>query len=500
MGDGPLRLALRLPDEIPEETGDSVVRVNSQIARVLRSAFEVVAPPEADLEVWAVLAPEPHAGAPRLLMCHGALGDPGHWLRSVPKLRVGDTLAAHSRTDLDLIARLGGTPFCRVELLPLFVDTSCFVPLGADRDRLRARFGLPPRVPLLLSAGRVYDEKNVHGALHLLAALHRAGARAHLAVAGDGPGAYRAYLEQLSERLAVRGFVHFVGAQGVAALNELYNAADLLVHLSLVRKENFGLVPLEAQAAGLPVLSSHWGGLRDLVRPGQTGFYARTWLVRGERRVDWAGLVEPCLDLLRDAPRRAAFGRQARAHVEAEYAPAPFRARLLALLDRWAASPPSAAALARRVALSEAAKEMVFIYALVGREHPEAEDSFAISRLLQREQHGTFAYRAIHACMATSAEPPELPEPDDRRPLYRLVDFESAAAGRRVILEPPWDRSVALGEAAAWLLAYLQEGPAALPALRDAARGNGLAEPELSLAVRELLDEGLVGVAGPPTQ
>jgi D-inositol-3-phosphate glycosyltransferase len=98
--------------------------------------------------------------------------------------------------------------------------------------------------------------------------------------------------------------VGFVGAKDQDVLPYYLAAADMVVMPSLY--ESFGMVALEAMAAGTPVIASQVGGLAHLVQDGQTG------LTVPPR--DPAALAERIDELLTDADLRLRLGRQASTH------------------------------------------------------------------------------------------------------------------------------------------------------------------------------------------
>jgi len=97
---------------------------------------------------------------------------------------------------------------------------------------------------------------------------------ARLVVVGgpSGPGG-QAEADRVEKLVAERGLtdrVTFVDPQPHHALSTWYRSADVVVVPS--RSESFGLVALEAAACGVPVVAAAVGGLRTLVRDGETGF------------------------------------------------------------------------------------------------------------------------------------------------------------------------------------------------------------------------------------
>lgn len=136
-----------------------------------------------------------------------------------------------------------------VETLELGVDTSIFFP-DAERGRAaRRRLGWPEGRQVLLYVGRLNPDKNVRRLLETFSLLHdRFPGRFHLAVIGDGM--LRGALQQLAGETGQVSWLPY--CNGAHELADIYRAADLFVHPGV--KETFGLVTLESQACGTPVV------------------------------------------------------------------------------------------------------------------------------------------------------------------------------------------------------------------------------------------------------
>ncbi|UVS82258.1 glycosyltransferase [Actinokineospora sp. UTMC 2448] len=145
-----------------------------------------------------------------------------------------------------------------VAQVPLGVDLATFTPARRDRG-LRADLAMGADA-LLVHCGRLSPEKHVERSVDTLAALHDAGVRARLVVAGDGPR--RAALERRAAGLPVT-FLGFVSDR--MAVADLLATAD--VSLAPGPHETFGLAALEALASGTPVVVSRSSALGELVRP-----------------------------------------------------------------------------------------------------------------------------------------------------------------------------------------------------------------------------------------
>jgi alpha-1,6-mannosyltransferase len=179
--------------------------------------------------------------------------------------RIADAANRRSAADYDTVVCT--TDFARREFARIDAPNVALVPLGVDLDLfaphrhdglLRSR--LAGSDLLLVHCGRLSVEKRVDRSIGALAALTRAGLRARLVVAGDGPR--RASLERRAEGLPVHfaGFIH-----DRTRLATLLATAD--VALAPGPHETFGLAALESLAAGTPVVASRSSALADIVTP-----------------------------------------------------------------------------------------------------------------------------------------------------------------------------------------------------------------------------------------
>ncbi|CAN5848926.1 D-inositol-3-phosphate glycosyltransferase [soil metagenome] len=159
----------------------------------------------------------------------------------------------------------------QVHVVPPGVDTGVFRPAG---DRLAARQELGGG-RLLLFVGRLQPLKGPDVAVRTLAALDALlpddGVPTRLVVVGGASGNGHgtvdpAALRRLAHELGVSDRVALLAPRSHDELAPLYRAADALIMPS--RSESFGLVALEAQASGTPVVGADVGGLRDILHGG----------------------------------------------------------------------------------------------------------------------------------------------------------------------------------------------------------------------------------------
>ncbi|GGP46719.1 glycosyltransferase family 4 protein [Saccharothrix coeruleofusca] len=136
----------------------------------------------------------------------------------------------------------------------------------ADVAAARERHS-PDGAPLLLFFGRLEWEKGVQDLIAALPRVRRWHRGARLVVAGEGT--HRDWLVEQARKHKVRRAVDFVGHLSDRELAGVLAAADAVVLPS--KYEPFGIVALEAAAAGAPLVASTAGGLGEVVLDGQTG-------------------------------------------------------------------------------------------------------------------------------------------------------------------------------------------------------------------------------------
>jgi rhamnosyl/mannosyltransferase len=122
----------------------------------------------------------------------------------------------------------------------------------------------------------------------------------------------RADLERLAQELGVAERVHFLSVEDDDELTDYYYAADLLVLPSVERSEAFGIVQIEAQAAGLPVVATELGtGTSYVTRHGQTGIVVPP--------ADPPALARAIQAIMGSTTLAHAFGAAGRRRAEAEF-------------------------------------------------------------------------------------------------------------------------------------------------------------------------------------
>ncbi|MGI8608174.1 MAG: glycosyltransferase [Candidatus Dormibacteria bacterium] len=230
-------------------------------------------------------------------------------------VRSCNRLIAPTPSEVDDLAYLYGADRSCIEVVPLGVDLDRFRPL--DTGPLRRRLGLGEDQRVILFTGRLERLKGVETAIRALPLLPAMAGQNRLLVAGadssnglheaGGHASERARLEALAQDLGVADKVTFLGAVQHDELPLYYSLADVCVVPSY--SESFGLVALEAQACGTPVVASRVGGLAHVVVDGQTGFTIRDH--------DPAAYAARLGELLGDEVLRTQMGSAAATHAAA---------------------------------------------------------------------------------------------------------------------------------------------------------------------------------------
>ncbi|HIK33177.1 MAG TPA: glycosyltransferase family 4 protein [Oscillatoriales cyanobacterium M4454_W2019_049] len=198
------------------------------------------------------------------------------WMESLLE-RWGDYLAQ----------RIGGTPHTEIQLpvIPLGVDCEAFLS-GEEAQRVRhqwrQRLGIPPEAIIVLFVGRLIAHAKAHP-VPMYLALERVAqsTRQPLYLIQSGWFEFpehEAAFKQTAAAFCPSVRVGFLDGRQPDLRRSIWYAADILISLADNIQETFGLVPIEAMAAGLPVVVSDWNGYKESVRHGIDGFRVPTLL------------------------------------------------------------------------------------------------------------------------------------------------------------------------------------------------------------------------------
>ncbi|MGZ4660830.1 MAG: D-inositol-3-phosphate glycosyltransferase [Arthrobacter sp.] len=196
--------------------------------------------------------------------------------------------------------------FDHIDVAPPGVDLTVFTP--AFRSRSRAEHNVPPGKFHLLFAGRIQRLKGPQILVEAASLLRsrRPDIDLQITILGALSGAKDFDLKSLISNAGMSDVVTHHPPVSAPELAGWYRSADVVVMPSY--SESFGLVALEAQACGTPVIATRVGGLSRAIFHGRTGL-----LVDGHKAGDWADALEALHD---DPGTRQDMGRAASLHAQ----------------------------------------------------------------------------------------------------------------------------------------------------------------------------------------
>ncbi len=194
-------------------------------------------------------------------------------LRAVEFIWRAQTEFLASRLGIEVAPELPMLP-----VIPLGVHAADFSPDEQERREARARYGFADDDIVVLFVGRLSLHAKANPlAMYLACARAAATSGRRIRVLECGWFANEAIRKSFDEAASTAGIrVDRVDGREPGVTQRAYRAADLFVSLSDNIQETFGLTPVEAMAAGLPVVVSDWDGYRETVRDGEDGFLIPT--------------------------------------------------------------------------------------------------------------------------------------------------------------------------------------------------------------------------------
>jgi len=225
-------------------------------------------------------------------------------------LRGATAVIASSNFAREMLLRDWPVPPEKTRLLHPGVDCDYFQPAEPDAE-VRRRLGWEGR-QVVLTAGRLQRRKGQDVMIEVVARLRDRFPNLLYAIVGDGED--RARLIELATRLGVASQVQFLGEVKDADLRQCYQQCDIfaLPNRAVGRDvEGFGMVLLEAQACGRPVLAGASGGTAETLKPGETGV-----LVACDRADEPAAALA---ELLADPEKLNRMGQAGRAWTEGKF-------------------------------------------------------------------------------------------------------------------------------------------------------------------------------------
>jgi phosphatidylinositol alpha-1,6-mannosyltransferase len=201
-------------------------------------------------------------------------------------LRRADAVIAVSNFTKSALIELMDVPPEKIEVIFNGVDIERFTPRPKN-PALVERYGLAGK-RVLVTVGRLVERKGIDHTLRALPTVLEAHPNVHYVVVGEGP--FRGRLEEIAREAGVADHVSFAGPVPSDSLVDHYALADLFVmpnrQLADGDTEGFGLVFLEANACGKPVIGGRAGGAVEAIHDGVSGL-----LVDGREVDEIAGAI-----------------------------------------------------------------------------------------------------------------------------------------------------------------------------------------------------------------
>jgi glycosyltransferase involved in cell wall biosynthesis len=187
----------------------------------------------------------------------------------------------------------------------------------------RQKFGIPLQGQLVMQVSWIVADKGIDVLLRAFRRVLDARPGTLLAIVGVGP--QKEECEKLARELGMAKSVYFTGSVTSMTMPEVFAAADVYCQMSQW-EEALGLVVVEAQAAGRPVVATRVGGIPEMVVEGETGYLVG--------RLDEAAAAARIIELLDDGELRKRMGEAACRNARLNF---DLRRNVTRLLDAWQA-------------------------------------------------------------------------------------------------------------------------------------------------------------------
>ena len=228
------------------------------------------------------------AGVPAVVSGIRVAEKRGRWRLNVDRWteRYVDRHVCVSQSVADFSIRESGLATSKVVVIPNGVDGERF---ATAQPVDLSQFGVPPGAQVILSVGRLDEQKNPLGLLSSYAAIAQTHPQAHLLFVGHGPEESPLRAAIAESRLESR--VHLAGRQ--ADVPGIMRASDLFVLAS--KWEGMPNVLLEAGAAGIPIVSTRVEGAEEIISSGEISSGESGVLVGINQQEELAHAISDCL-------------------------------------------------------------------------------------------------------------------------------------------------------------------------------------------------------------
>ncbi|MGC4035698.1 MAG: glycosyltransferase family 4 protein [Chitinophagaceae bacterium] len=256
-----------------------------------------------------------HPNIPLIFPIHGdAISRQEFLYKHLKYLDSGDLLIVNCNSDIKILHQMLNGPRPSIACLHFPIDTGIFK--KQDRDYCLDKLSIESADLVIGFVGRLIPQKNLHQFLRMIAVLKKRLSPKNIVgiIAGKyckpypvldfGTKTYSNFIKNLQKKLGLDQNIYYMGELSPLQLSYCYGAMDILIHPTNNLEEAFGLVPVEAMACGVPIIGASYGGLKDTIISGQTGFLMPTWVTSTGIRMDTIYGTNAAFLLLQDKTLR----------------------------------------------------------------------------------------------------------------------------------------------------------------------------------------------------
>lgn len=178
-----------------------------------------------------------------------------------------DYVVAAAKGHGDYIAVEEKIPYRKIRAIYNGVDPGRFQSNLSSQDA-KIRLGIPDQSPVVSIVAALRPDKAHHIFLHAAGKVVDSIPETHFLIIGDGP--QRQFLENLSKELKLENHVHFLGFQ--RKLGDIFAAVDINCLSSYPQQETLSVAAIEAMSAGIPIICTDVGFMKEIIIPEKTGF------------------------------------------------------------------------------------------------------------------------------------------------------------------------------------------------------------------------------------
>ncbi len=209
-----------------------------------------------------------------------------------------DKVVAIAHGHRDYIASVEKVPLRKIEIIYNGVDPLRFCS-SFSSEEARARLGIPANSPVVSIIAALRPDKAHEVFLNAAQVVLKSIPETHFLIVGDG--AERDRLTRLAHDLGTDGSVHFLGFR--RDLGDVLAAVDINALSSKPEREAFSVAAIEAMSAGVPVVCTDVGCMKEMVLPGKTGYLVQVG--------DFQGLAGRLIELIENPAARRSMGKTA---------------------------------------------------------------------------------------------------------------------------------------------------------------------------------------------